>query len=390
MLRTQDSGDKKSFSSHLHYCNICPFYTTSRLFFANHIKDHGSSSTYFNCENSTIENYHCKDCDFETHLTLLLKQHREKYHSDKTDLSTKSVIVRYVCEKCGLGTHFLMNWLQHTSWKENAAKTKNSKCDYYHCKQYVLRSTIKDNKKSLITHECVEHKNPELRHKWEHNYSKNSSETEVEVLPTKSEVKKITSQVEEIIKQVKCGECSCVLENMEALRNHVNKEHKVHKKVKWYQCGECMQKLSSLGGLQKHMKEMHPERKVDWYKCEQCAYRAKYATALRNHVFSTHSNDAQREWYQCKNCTFKSNEWSSLQIHMEDVHLHDVCYKCEECMYTTSNPYAFRKHITLNHISGGQMKWYQCGECTFSKKRKGTLRCCTFQGKKMSRKEITH
>ncbi|WP_206737914.1 hypothetical protein, partial [Klebsiella pneumoniae] len=79
---------------------------------------HHFSPPHFTCGNSRLK--FCKDCNFQTELTLIFKQHLQEHHTIKKepdeDLpNEKKVIQKYICKKCTFVTHFVLKWLQHTA-----------------------------------------------------------------------------------------------------------------------------------------------------------------------------------------------------------------------------------------------------------------------------------
>ena len=112
--------DGRSYSwENLHNCIRCPYFTTSLFLMTNHVRRHHSSVEKFACDNAKIEVYYCQDCRFKTKLTVLFKQHLDRYHGLKMsidDLSSENFCIQnYVCEKCEFETNFSLKWLQHTS-----------------------------------------------------------------------------------------------------------------------------------------------------------------------------------------------------------------------------------------------------------------------------------
>ena len=82
------------------------------------MRRHSSSLEKFTCHNK-IEPYFCKDCDFETGLTILFRQHVSKHHDPKRQSRADSsswdfVIKNYDCEKCDFTTNLSLKKLQHT------------------------------------------------------------------------------------------------------------------------------------------------------------------------------------------------------------------------------------------------------------------------------------
>jgi hypothetical protein len=70
------------------------------------------------CERNDLEKYHCKDCNFETDLGVILKQHLRKYHRKDTDcvqdqLRNDTVVKSYICQKCSFETYSVLLWTKH-------------------------------------------------------------------------------------------------------------------------------------------------------------------------------------------------------------------------------------------------------------------------------------
>ena len=51
----------------------------------NHVRRHRFPVEKLSCENTELEMYYCKDCDFKTELTILFKQHINKNHRKSND-----------------------------------------------------------------------------------------------------------------------------------------------------------------------------------------------------------------------------------------------------------------------------------------------------------------
>ena len=105
----------KSPPKNAHHCKLCPFFTTSTFLMVNHVKQHSSPSlSHFNCQSVNIETYWCKDCNFQSELTFIFKQHIIQRHNKNEDSPIKNFVVHHqICDECDFGTHFSMKWLQH-------------------------------------------------------------------------------------------------------------------------------------------------------------------------------------------------------------------------------------------------------------------------------------
>ena len=89
--------DRRSSWKNLNNCIRCPYFTTSLFLMTNHVRRHNSSMEKFTCDSAKIEAYYCKDCDFRTELTVLFKQHIDKYHGPKResidDVSSEDFVI---------------------------------------------------------------------------------------------------------------------------------------------------------------------------------------------------------------------------------------------------------------------------------------------------------
>ncbi|KAJ3632418.1 hypothetical protein MTP99_009430 [Tenebrio molitor] len=70
------------------------------------------------CERNNLEKYYCKDCNFETDLVVILKQHLREYHRKETDCvqdqpKNDTVVKSYICQKCSLETYSVLPWMKH-------------------------------------------------------------------------------------------------------------------------------------------------------------------------------------------------------------------------------------------------------------------------------------
>ena len=105
---------KAPSNNHVHNCNYCPFVSTSLFLMVNHVRSHRSSNTPFDCKDN-INTYFCKDCDFQTNLTLFFKKHIEEYHIAKPENGAESFlsVQSYICKNCSFETYFSLAWFKH-------------------------------------------------------------------------------------------------------------------------------------------------------------------------------------------------------------------------------------------------------------------------------------
>ena len=165
--------NQRSSPKNVHHCTICPYFTSSMFLMINHVRSHRTSLLPFNCEDTTVETYCCKDCGFQTYLTVLFKYHIRKHHhiiaeNWKHSPDEEFIIQNYICKKCNFETHSLVKQLQHaaTCLNENESPQEFSFVDnakknvdkWYNCTQ--CGRTFKC-KRSVKTHKIIVHSNDE-------------------------------------------------------------------------------------------------------------------------------------------------------------------------------------------------------------------------------------
>ncbi|CAH1368061.1 unnamed protein product, partial [Tenebrio molitor] len=94
---------------YIHNYKRCPSLTKVPFYMVNHAKHHRLPLESSRCERNDLEKYYCKDCNFETDLVVILKQHFREYHRKDTDCvqdqPKKDIIVKsYICQKCSFET----------------------------------------------------------------------------------------------------------------------------------------------------------------------------------------------------------------------------------------------------------------------------------------------
>ncbi|KAJ3640396.1 hypothetical protein Zmor_003697 [Zophobas morio] len=290
----------RSSWKNVHNCKLCPYFTTSLFLMVNHVRRHRSSQEKYTCENAKIEEYYCKDCDFRTELTILFRQHINKYHSFKIesgdDLSLQDFSVqKYVCKKCDLETNLSLKWLQHTS-------------------------------------ECME---------------KKENQTSVSFVKENTNIfhfKKGDGK-----RWYYCTKCSYKVRNKAKLKYHMAK-HDVNKQ---YSCDKCPFKTGYKATLRDHIKRNHlDERDVEWHKCEKCRFKTLRKSDLIRHVNNLHLKEEEGEWYECNECPYKTRSKCSLKTHVILKHLDEekiTWYKCEQCQYKARLKASLKRHIQSTH-----------------------------------------
>ncbi|KAJ3652819.1 hypothetical protein Zmor_018752 [Zophobas morio] len=254
----------------------------------------------FNCENANIANYSCKNCNFQTQLTLLFKQHVEHNHNTKKDnqinKSNEFIIHNYICEKCKFETHFSMKWLQHfeecLEGEKNTQVTNNhDQCESL-LKRYLLAENIND----------VEIIREKSSNRTKHNFS----------VPYRTTKKS---------KRFECNQCPFKTKYNYSLKLHINCFHLDDQDAQWYQCSACPYKTKHSSCINRHIDALHlDEAEIKWYKCEKCQFKTKRSNYLKTHINALHLDEAEVKWHRCKGCTYKTKHKSHLNSHLRMRH----------------------------------------------------------------------
>jgi predicted RNA-binding Zn-ribbon protein involved in translation (DUF1610 family) len=94
------------------------------------------------CERNDLEKYYCKDCNFETDLVVILKQHFKEYHRKNTDCAqdqpkNDTLVKSYICQKCSFETYSVLMWIKNLDGscfnpeeeRENGIEAEWSPCE---------------------------------------------------------------------------------------------------------------------------------------------------------------------------------------------------------------------------------------------------------------------
>ncbi|XP_063926892.1 zinc finger protein 142-like [Zophobas morio] len=299
-------------------CNMCPYFTTSFFLMVSHVNRHKSWRNFV-CENTTIERYRCKDCNFESDLTLMFKLHLRNHHSihSKPQENAPHYYARtYICENCAFESHFSLTWLQHTlSCGKNANRALERKGLQWHkCDQCDSKYA---SKSYLKIHKIVKHLSDDDRI-W-----------------------------------YRCEKCPFKAKVKFNLKTHYMRQHVDERDVKWFKCEKCLYKTKQKPHLRSHILTNHlDENEIKWFECRNCSYRSKTKIGLKTHVSYRHLDGKDVKWYECEQCPFKSKHKGSLNYHVVARHTdekHIKWYDCKYCSYKSKVKLVVNKHIKKKH-----------------------------------------
>ncbi|KAJ3651113.1 hypothetical protein Zmor_017172 [Zophobas morio] len=247
----------------------------------------------FDCTNSNLEAYTCRECTFQTRLIFLFQQHL-KCHDIKQDSQNgppkgENALNNYVCQVCNFDTYFSLKWLQHVTQCPKNTETN--------CRKHKIFKHLSDN--DSIWYHCVKCPYKVKR---------------------RSDLKGLCVD-RRFMRWYKCGMCPYKTKRLGNLKMHINARHLNEGDIKWYKCGKCPYKAKDNSTLKRHIKVRHlGEEDVKWYKCDKCPYKSKLSTPLKQHINALHLDEGDVQWYECQQCVFKSKRKSSLNRHINKRH----------------------------------------------------------------------
>ncbi|XP_043828936.1 zinc finger protein 513-like isoform X2 [Dromiciops gliroides] len=119
---------------------------------------------------------------------------------------------------------------------------------------------------------------------------------------------------------------------------------KTHYKME-YKCRICQMVKANQLELEMHIRE---HRLGNHYKCDQCGYLSKTANKLIEHV-RVHTGERP---FHCDQCSYSCKRKDNLNLHKKLKHAPRQTFSCDECLFKTTHPFVFSRHVK-KHQSGG-------------------------------------
>ncbi|KAJ3628631.1 hypothetical protein MTP99_015927 [Tenebrio molitor] len=270
----------------IHNCKRCPYVTRSIFFMVNHAKRHPLPLKSLSSERNDLEKFYCKDCNFETDLVVIFKQHLREYHRKDTDCvqdqpKNYTVVKSYICQKCTFETYSVLMWIKHLdgSCFNTKEECENiSEEEWYQC-------------------ECC------------------SKTKEAQVLEKHQAAKQSLHHFH----WYSCDKCEFKTKRNDSLKRH-KQIHLSAAAIQWYNCDKCEFKTKRNHYLKRH-KQIHLSADaVQWYSCDKCKYKTKHKDNFKKHNTIHHSAEASK---CCDKCEFKTKQNDYLKEHKQRL----VCLK---------------------------------------------------------------
>uniref|UniRef100_A0A8C5LUM3 Zinc finger protein 827 n=1 Tax=Leptobrachium leishanense TaxID=445787 RepID=A0A8C5LUM3_9ANUR len=138
---------------------------------------------------------------------------------------------------------------------------------------------------------------------------------------------------------LKCPFCIYSTNRPAAMECHLKTHYKME-----YKCRICKVVKANQLELEVHIRE---HRLGNHYKCDQCGYLSKTANKLIEHV-RVHTGERP---FHCDQCSYSCKRKDNLNLHKKLKHSPRQTFSCEECLFKTTHPFVFSRHIK-KHQSG--------------------------------------
>ncbi|XP_055974971.1 zinc finger protein 827 isoform X3 [Sorex fumeus] len=138
---------------------------------------------------------------------------------------------------------------------------------------------------------------------------------------------------------LKCPFCIYSTNRPAAMECHLKTHYKME-----YKCRICQTVKANQLELETHTRE---HRLGNHYKCEQCGYLSKTANKLIEHV-RVHTGERP---FHCDQCSYSCKRKDNLNLHKKLKHAPRQTFSCEECLFKTTHPFVFSRHVK-KHQSG--------------------------------------
>src|SRR5699024_8593903 len=121
-------------------CQKCPYYTRSIFFLLNHVIRHQHRRIEFDCENSSLEEYFCEQCQFSTNILINFREHIKECLgklTHETDKQTVEASIKWFeCQQCEFKTKWKDALKRHISYKH----TPEDSIKWFECQQCEFKT----------------------------------------------------------------------------------------------------------------------------------------------------------------------------------------------------------------------------------------------------------
>ncbi|XP_007639683.1 zinc finger protein 827 isoform X2 [Cricetulus griseus] len=140
---------------------------------------------------------------------------------------------------------------------------------------------------------------------------------------------------------LKCPFCIYSTNRPAAMECHLKTHYKME-----YKCRICQTVKANQLELETHTRE---HRLGNHYKCDQCGYLSKTANKLIEHV-RVHTGERP---FHCDQCSYSCKRKDNLNLHKKLKHAPRQTFSCGECLFKTTHPFVFSRHVKKHQSGGG-------------------------------------
>ena len=172
-----------------------------------------------------------------------------------------------------------------------------------------------------------------------------------------------------------CWHCQKCLTSSKELDDHLCIEHNMNRNEN--KCLTCTDKFfSSKITLKMHLMECH-----EFNPIEDVSYKGEFANAMANDTSAAQAlslksmqvvaDTSLKEGARCDICGRMLSCTRSLAVHFKQVHDKSNHVKCDQCDFSTFQPYMLKRHKLEKHDRSTK---YDCDQCSFTTYYAGRLR----------------
>lgn len=158
---------------------------------------------------------------------------------------------------------------------------------------------------------------------------------------------------------LRCSQCSLVLPNIEAFRDHL-RNHLVRGELKNFVCFQCGLTFTNQNEYELHVSSHFLISTTEYICTFGCNKHFTNSENLQKHLFEAH---AQNVW-KCSICYELFESKVAIQIHFAMVHSNkEDTFRCSACMKAFETENEFKNHVRTQHSLMFAMPNLQCSLC---------------------------
>ena len=93
-----------------------------------------------------------------------------------------------------------------------------------------------------------------------------------------------------------------------------------------------------------HWRQVHD--KANHIKCDECSYTTFQPYMLKKHKLRQHTKSTK---YKCDLCSYYTFDHGSINVHKRRIHNKNRCFVCDKCDRAYDKKDAYAKHLLQSH-----------------------------------------